>query len=100
MTVNMAPSENIGKRIIPQILDHVASTDPDRIVYSVAKSADISQGLRDITAQQFARAVDKTAWWLQAKVGKSTKLEALGYIGPRKFLMKLVGDVKISCTRS
>ncbi|PNP39001.1 hypothetical protein TGAMA5MH_09227 [Trichoderma gamsii] len=78
----MASSENYGKRLIPQILDNVAATDPDRIVYSIAKSADISQGLQHITAKQFAEAVDKTAWWLQSKVGKSTTLEALGYIGP------------------
>lgn len=81
----MAPSENYGKRLIPQILDNVAATDPDRIVYSIAKSADISQGLQHITAKQFAEAVDKTAWWIQSKVGKSTTLEAVGYIGPRKF---------------
>lgn len=84
----MAPSENYGKRLIPQILDNVAATDPDRIVYSIAKSADISQGLQHITAKQFAEAVDKTAWWLQSIVGKSTTLEALGYIGPRKFSHK------------
>lgn len=79
----MADSKDYGKRLIPQILDSLAATHPDRIIYSVAKSSDISQGLRHVSARAFAKAVDKTAWWLENEVGKSTTFQTVGYIGPR-----------------
>ncbi|KAH7140156.1 hypothetical protein B0J13DRAFT_446289 [Dactylonectria estremocensis] len=82
----MDASQDYGKRLIPQILDSLAAIDPDRIIYSVAKSADISQGLRHVSARNFAQAVDKTAWWLQNEVGKSTTFQTVGYIGPREAL--------------
>jgi hypothetical protein len=81
----MESSTSYGKRLLPQILDDLASTEPDRIIYSVAKSSDISQGFQNVSARVFAKAVDKTAWWLHNQIGKSTTLEAVGYIGPRMF---------------
>jgi hypothetical protein len=79
----MNNSAEYGKRLIPQILDSLASTDPDRIIYSVAKFSDISQDFRHISARNFANAVDKTAWWLHNQVGKPTSVQTVGYIGPR-----------------
>ncbi|KAH6957909.1 hypothetical protein BKA56DRAFT_501784 [Ilyonectria sp. MPI-CAGE-AT-0026] len=86
----MAGSTDYGKRLIPQILDSLAAADPDRIIYSVAKSSDISQGLRHVSARTFANAVDKTAWWLENELGKSTTFQTVGYIGPRKSLDLIV----------
>lgn len=101
MTVDS--SLQYGKRLIPQILDHLASTEPDRIVYSIAAFADDSHEFRHISAQLFAKAVDKTAWWLHERVGtlngisnghgeagqngtqqETPNIKPLGYIGPRK----------------
>ena len=73
-----------GKRLIPQILDSLASAEPDRVIYSVATSSDISHGLRHISARTFAKAVDKTAWWLYSQLGRPTSIQTVGYIGPRK----------------
>jgi len=73
-----------GKRLLPQLVDDVARSNPDRIVYSVALSADISRGFRDITARGFADAVNKTSWWLHKTLGKSDKFATIAYIGPRK----------------
>lgn len=80
----MANSIEYGKRLIPQILDDLASTEPDRILYSIAKSSDISQGFQQVSARNFARAVDKTAWLLRKQIGESKTLQSVGYIGPRK----------------
>ncbi|KAL8722330.1 MAG: hypothetical protein Q9225_001178 [Loekoesia sp. 1 TL-2023] len=71
-----------GKRLIPQILDNLASAEPDRIIYSVATFSDISHEFRHISARTFAKAVDKTAWWLHDQVGKPTLIQTVGYIGP------------------
>ncbi|KAF9766433.1 hypothetical protein IL306_001183, partial [Fusarium sp. DS 682] len=87
-----------GRRLIPQILDRLAASDPERIIYSVATFSDGTPSFQHITARVFAKAVDKTAWWLHKHVnevngapngdklkGHTTvpaKIQALGYIGP------------------
>lgn len=86
MAVGIAKSAHYGNRLIPQILDGLASAEPGRILYSVAKSSDISQGFRDVSARAFTKAVDKTAWLLRRELGESPEMRAVGYIGPRKFL--------------
>ena len=88
MAVGMAKPANYGNRLIPQILDDLASAEPDRIIYSVAKSSDLSQGFRHVSARAFTKAVDKTAWLLQRELGETSEIRAVGYIGPRKFVSK------------
>ncbi|KAK3315685.1 Pyoverdine/dityrosine biosynthesis protein-domain-containing protein [Apodospora peruviana] len=79
-------SNEYGKRLIPHILDDLASTDPDRVIYSVAKSADVSQGMLEISALGMAQAVNKTSWWLYDQIGDSeattSSPQTVGYIGP------------------
>lgn len=97
-----------GRRLIPQILDRLAAADPERIVYSITSLSDGIPKFKHITAQAFARAVDKTAWWLHkhlnemneapngdpaqehAVTQKPPKVQALGYIGPRKYTLNLL----------
>ncbi|KXT02248.1 hypothetical protein AC578_5081 [Pseudocercospora eumusae] len=98
----MAPknSQDYGRRLIPQILDDVAAVDPDRIVYSVAHFVDGCRDFRHITARSFARAVDKTAWWLQSQVAASSTIQPLGYIGPHdlRYILLAYGAVKAGCS--
>lgn len=77
-------STEYGKRLIPQILDSLASAEPDRIIYSLATFSDSSHEFRHISARTFGKAVDKTAWWLHNQVEKRTLIQTVGYIGPRK----------------
>ena len=77
-------SSDYGKRLIPHILDDLAAADPTRVIFSVAKSSDLSQGLQKISALDMAKAVNKTAWWLHNQVGKSSSPKTVGYIGPRR----------------
>ncbi|RYP62963.1 hypothetical protein DL769_007102 [Monosporascus sp. CRB-8-3] len=78
----MAASQDYGRRLIPHIVDDLAKSDPERIVYSFPKSQDVSKGFRDVTARNLASAVDKVAWWLQKEIGRSSSFETIGYIGP------------------
>jgi hypothetical protein len=85
-----------GKRLIPQILDNLALAEPDRTVYSIASFSNHSAHFRSISARAFARAVDKTAWWLHNQIrgqngtqnGDDNEMNnsilSIGYIGPRK----------------
>ena len=77
-------STEYGKRLIPQILDSLAAAEPDRIVYSVARFSDNSFDFLHLSARTFAKAVDKTTWWLHSQIGKPNSIETVGYIGPRK----------------
>ncbi|KAF5565221.1 nonribosomal peptide synthetase [Fusarium napiforme] len=106
-----------GRRLIPQILDRLAKADPERVVYSITSFADGVPAFKDITAQDFARAVDKTAWWLHkhltemngapngdpaqehAVTQKPLKIQALGYIGPHdiRHVLLTYGAVKAGC---
>ncbi|RBR13756.1 hypothetical protein FVER53590_13560 [Fusarium verticillioides] len=88
----MVPIAELGRRLIPRILDDMSRDEPDRVIYSIAKSADISEGFDEITARDFADAVNKTAWWLEGLVGKSESFQTIGYIGLhdiRYFLLNL-----------
>lgn len=78
--------QNYGKRLIPQVLDNLARSEPDRIIYSLASFADQTANFRTITAAAFAKAVDKTAWFLhdELKDRSGKGILPIGYIGPRK----------------
>ena len=101
----MADSEGYGRRLIPNIIDERARRDPERPVYSIpvspthglqdasahgtvwsvpVSSVDVSLGFRDISAQLFANAVNRIAWWLESELGKGSSFPVVGYIGPRK----------------
>ena len=76
--------QEYGRRLLPHIVDGVASDTPDRIVYSIVDHPDDAQDIKHITASAFAKAIDKTAWWLNSLVGAQTSVLPVGYIGPRK----------------
>lgn len=70
-----------GRRLLPQVLDELAESDPGRIFASVPLSSDVSQGFREVTVRDVARATDYTAWWLEERIGRSTSFETVAYIG-------------------
>ena len=79
--------QDYGRRLLPHIVDDVASQSPDRIVYSIVNNPDDALSIKHITASTFAKAVDKTAWWLRSLLGTQTPVLPVGYIGPRKSAM-------------
>ncbi|KAL8945036.1 MAG: hypothetical protein Q9216_000020 [Gyalolechia sp. 2 TL-2023] len=100
MAMAMDRSAEYGKRLIPQILESLAATEPDRIIYSVATiPSDTSLGFQHISAHVFAKAVDKTAWWLHNQVGRPTLIQTVGYIGPHdlRHILLTYACVKAGC---
>ncbi|OAA59696.1 Chloramphenicol acetyltransferase-like domain protein [Niveomyces insectorum RCEF 264] len=96
----MANSADYGRRLIPQILDELAVAEPNRVLYSVAVSQDISQGFQTVSARTFAKAVDKTAWLLRGQIEDSPTIQSVGYIGPHdlRHVLLTYACVKINCT--
>ncbi|KAJ6284276.1 Pyoverdine/dityrosine biosynthesis protein-domain-containing protein [Bipolaris maydis] len=71
-----------GRRLIPQIMDQLAATHPDRIIFSLTTTSSNDLKFKDISAKAFKEAVDKIAWWLYKKIGPSSTVQPIGYIGP------------------
>ncbi|KAJ5654232.1 Male sterilityNAD-binding [Penicillium lividum] len=80
----MATLKDYGRRLVINIVDEMARDEPESVVYSIALSHDISKGLRDINARDFANAVNRTAWWLESELGKGSLFPTVGYFGPQQ----------------
>lgn len=74
-----------GRRLIPQIMDNLAATEPERTVFSLASLFNGSLELKPVSARLFTGAVNKTASWLCHQVGIPSKILPVAYIGPRRF---------------
>ncbi|OBT85968.1 hypothetical protein VE02_04794 [Pseudogymnoascus sp. 03VT05] len=70
-----------GTRLLPQVLDGLASTDPNHVLGMAAK-VDISEGFNSYTALQLSQAVNYTAHWLESQPGMS---HTIAYIGTQDF---------------
>lgn len=85
---------NYGKRLIPHILDDLVLSEPDHVIYTLASFPDQKARFQTITAGAFAKAVDKTAWFLREQLAERIESQVdvngkkailpIGYIGPRK----------------
>ena len=76
--------ENAGRRLLPTLVEEIAQSDPNRVLYSVAKARDPADGFRDITAKEFSRAVDRCSWYIEHNLGKPLKnFPTLAYMGPQ-----------------
>lgn len=84
-TSTVPASQDYGRRLLPQIVDNLAASHPNQIVFSLSSMVKGTLQFRDISARQFAKAIDKTAWWLQAAIGRQDSIQPIGYIGPRKY---------------
>lgn len=93
----MAASKDYGRRLVVTIVDEMARDEPDRIVYSLPLTSNVADGFHDITALKLANAVNRTAWWLESKVGKGSSFPTVGYIGPRKIILRLSCSVNGAC---
>ncbi|KAL2004119.1 hypothetical protein VTN02DRAFT_6583 [Thermoascus thermophilus] len=72
--------QHIPGRLFPAVVDELAETTPDRKFCSMPKGPNVSDGFRDITVKELAKAVNYTAWWIEKRLGRSDKLETLAYM--------------------
>ena len=79
----MGSSEpDYGRRLLPVLVDEISRDDPERPFVSLSRSSSPEDGFKDVTYRSFANAINKAAWWLEAKLGKSRNFEVLAYTGP------------------
>lgn len=80
----MSPTQRpaYGQRLMPSVLDDLATTDPSRLYAVVpAKSEDINEGFFDITVADIARCTNFMANWIRTTLGTSQNHGTISYIG-------------------
>ncbi|KAI1213865.1 uncharacterized protein F4807DRAFT_203056 [Annulohypoxylon truncatum] len=80
----MAPI--LGERLLPSLVDEIASSDPHRVLYSVARTKNPEDGFEDIDVKSFACAVDCFSWYIDEHLGRGQGFPTLAYIGPQDLL--------------
>jgi hypothetical protein len=63
------------------LLDEIAATDPERILYSIAKTNNMQDGFQDLSYKTIANAVNRCAHWLYYTLGAGEP-RVFCYLGP------------------
>ena len=90
-------SQPYGSRLLPQVVDKLSRTDPKRVYATFPLSSDLSRGFRDVTMREIAKAINKLAWWIRMKLGRSTVFETIAYIGPSDLRYAIVFLAAVKC---
>ena len=86
-----------GARLLPQVLDELAETDPMRTYAIYPQSSDPSKGFRLVKMIELATAVHKLAFWIERTIGRSTTFETIAYIGSSDIRYTIVLVAAIKC---
>lgn len=87
----------------PTLFDKIAARRPDRSFVSLPiDNYDLSEGYKDFTNSDFARAIDRCAWWIVSLLGRceskngSSETRTLAYVGPQdvRYSVLVLGAVK------
>jgi acyl-CoA synthetase (AMP-forming)/AMP-acid ligase II len=84
------------KRLIPTLIDELATTDTTRVFVSIPRTTTIEDGFEDITYGDLARAVNRCAWWMERTLQRSETFETLNYVGPQdlRYVILLFAAIK------
>jgi hypothetical protein len=85
MAISFEAASVRGRRLLHVTIDEISAKTPERIWGSIPRSADLSDGYRDISYRTFSNAINRLSWFLESKLGKSATFEAVTYIG--KFVL-------------
>ena len=96
-TVNGHADPPYGSRLLPQVVDELARSNPNRIYATVPRSADFSQGFLHVTMLQISQAVNDCAYWLEHSIGRSTVFETLAYMGLSDLRYAIVFLAAVKC---
>jgi acyl-coenzyme A synthetase/AMP-(fatty) acid ligase len=70
-----------SKLLITAIEDKAKWTPNDTYIRYPGKDWE-TEGYRTISCSQYARAIDKAAYWLDEQLGKATQADTIAYSGP------------------
>lgn len=70
-----------GRRLVPQVVDQLAATVPDRVYAAIPKTSDVQDGFQDVTIAELANCINFMARWLEKRFGRSETFETITYVG-------------------
>ncbi|KAI9729228.1 MAG: putative NRPS-like protein biosynthetic cluster [Cirrosporium novae-zelandiae] len=92
---NHVDAETVGERLLPQVVDRSAETQPDLSFCIIPRSpVSTSQGWRNVSYQDLSRAVNYMSWWIEEKMGEDGAGNTIAYMGLndlRYFIISLAG---------
>lgn len=99
MSASPSSTKTPGTRLFPSLVDDITRSDPNRILYSIARTRDPSDGFLDVSAKSFARAVDRCAWYLQDQLGPVHDPPTVTYMAPQDIVHAILVPAcsKIGC---
>lgn len=71
----------LQKRLLAQIVDHAAETDPSRRFAVIPRGQEVSDGFQDLFMKDLAKAVNFMCWWIESTIGPAQSRETLAYLG-------------------
>ncbi|KAK7745271.1 hypothetical protein SLS62_009824 [Diatrype stigma] len=90
--------DEFGHRLIQNVIDDVARTNPHKECFSIPRSSDPADGWSAITFKQYANAINRVARLIIDGCGQppSDSFPTIAYIGPNdaRYLVMLVAAVK------
>ena len=96
-------NNSYGSRLLPQVLDDRAASNPDRVYATITLLPAVSGSYREVTYSQVARATNFFASWLKDHVDYGIDFETLAYMGlpdlrnPIIFLAAVKCGYKVCC---
>ncbi|KAF2098480.1 acetyl-CoA synthetase-like protein [Rhizodiscina lignyota] len=94
--------DGVDKRNSAALVDQHAIHRPETVLYTIFLSQHLKASRRDVTAKQFADAVDRAAGHLRAAVGPAAakqETRKIAYIGPNdlRYVILMFAAVKVNC---
>lgn len=77
-----SPSPDYGRRLLPVLIDELGNSNCSRPFAIIPRSSKLEDGYLDVTFRSLSRAIDKCAWWIENRLGRSQDFGTVGYLGP------------------
>lgn len=62
-------SQAFGRRLLSSVIDERAANTPQKPFMSIPAGKIVSEGQKDITYGEMARAINRCAWWIEETIG-------------------------------
>ncbi|KAI1505652.1 acetyl-CoA synthetase-like protein [Biscogniauxia marginata] len=86
-----------GRRLLPLVLDELAESNPNRLFAAIPKTANVTDGFRDITVADLAHCVNFMAQWIEDRFSRSDNFETISYIGISDLRGPILFQAAVKC---
>ncbi|KAK2603575.1 hypothetical protein QQS21_004255 [Conoideocrella luteorostrata] len=89
--VQFSKDRAVLDRLVHLIPDELAKEIPQHPLFAYAKTENLQDGFIEVSARDFARAINSISWYLESNFGKpeAGSFPTIAYIGSRSWLTKL-----------